>query len=106
MSKPDQHQPNHLPQPDELLVTKSQYSADPLLFALERKISELAMKWRGTKDAKVVEQYQATLKCLIALGWETDLDADAELPDRLMPKEYFEHIERLYKNVEATPIPK
>lgn len=92
-----------LKKPDPELV-KIGYSADPLLFALERKVSELAMKWRGSKDKQVVQQYHAVIKCLIALGWEGDLDADAELPDRLMPKEYFEHIERLYKDVEETPI--
>ena len=94
-----------LKQPDPELV-KIGYPADPLLYALQSKVGELAMKWRGSKDDKIVQQYHATLKCLIALGWEGYLDVDAELPDELMPKEYFEYIERLYKDVEPAPVPK
>jgi hypothetical protein len=94
-----------LKKPSEGLV-KIGYPADPLLYALQIKAGDLAALWGETKDEKYVKQYHAVIKCLIALGWETDLDADAELPDDLMPKEYFEHVERLYKDVETAPIPK
>jgi hypothetical protein len=37
-----------------------------------------------------VRQYQSILRCMIELGFRTSLDADGELPDRLMPHEYLD----------------
>jgi hypothetical protein len=65
-----------------------------LLDALETRLGRLAARWRGTEnaheEAAVIRQYQAILRCMIELGFRESLDADAELPDRLMPAEYLD----------------
>ncbi len=65
-----------------------------LLDALETRLGRLAAKWRGTNDPQeelvLVRQYQAILRCMIEMGYRESLDADAELPDRLLPQEYFD----------------
>jgi hypothetical protein len=65
-----------------------------LLDALETRLGRLAAKWRGTNDAQeelaLVRQYQAILRCMIEMCYRESLDADAELPDRLLPQEYFD----------------
>jgi len=65
-----------------------------LLDALETRLGRLAAKWRGTNDSQeelaLVRQYQAILRCMIEMGYRESLDADAELPDRLLPQEYFD----------------
>jgi hypothetical protein len=66
-----------------------------LLDALETRLGRLAAKWRGTDDAQeelaLVRQYQAILRCMIEMGYRESLEnADAELPDRLLPQEYFD----------------
>ena len=64
-----------------------------LLKTLEEKLSDLAALWRGHKDnpeaTDIMRQYQAILRCMIELGFRDSLDVDSELPDRLMPREYF-----------------
>jgi hypothetical protein len=68
------------------------------LRTLEAKLSDLAAMWRGRKDMpvadEIVRQYQSVLRCMIELGFQDSLDADSELPDRLMPKEYFDLFQR------------
>ncbi len=65
-----------------------------LLNTLEHKLSDLAALWRGRKDQpeadEIVRQYQAILNCMIELGFREGLDADSELPDRLMPQAYLQ----------------
>ncbi|HLO17297.1 MAG TPA: hypothetical protein VK206_20865 [Anaerolineales bacterium] len=56
---------------------------------LERKLSYLAMNWRGEKTHSIVKQYHEVVQNLWNLGWRgTTLLADMELPDELMPQ-YF-----------------
>jgi hypothetical protein len=66
--------------------------------AMELKLSDLAALWRGRKDTPeadgIVRQYQAVLRCMIELGFRSSLDVDAELPNRLMPQEYFDLFKR------------
>lgn len=65
-----------------------------LLDALETRLGRLAAKWRGTNEPQeemaLVRQYQAIMRCMIEMGYGESLDADAELPDRLLPQEYFD----------------
>lgn len=65
-----------------------------LLKAMQLKLSDLAAMWRGNRNAPqaetIIRQYQAVLRCLIELGFHKPLDADSELPDRLMPSEYLD----------------
>ena len=65
-----------------------------ILDALETKLGHLAAQWRGTNEPEqemlVVRQYQSILRCMIELGFRASLDADAELPERLMPQEYLD----------------
>ena len=62
------------------------------LDAMENELNYLAMEWRGLQrqSKEVVERYQTILRQMIALGFRQSLDVDAELPDALMPQEYFE----------------
>lgn len=46
-------------------------------------------------DQQISQAYCAVLLRLYTLGWDAVLDADTELPDEFMPKEYFEHMARL-----------
>jgi hypothetical protein len=59
---------------------------------LETQVGRLAARWRGAEDeqaaATIVREYQTTLRIMIANGFTSPLDVDAELPDALMPKEY------------------
>lgn len=65
-----------------------------LLKSMEFKLSDLAALWRGNKATPqaetIVRQYQAILRCMVELGFREPLDTDSELPDRLMPQEYFD----------------
>jgi hypothetical protein len=65
---------------------------------LEFRLSDLAALWRGRKGTpevdEIVRQYQAVLRCMIELGFRSPLDVDAELPNRLMPQEYFDLFKR------------
>jgi hypothetical protein len=65
-----------------------------ILERLEDELSGLAYHWRGNPDPQVAEslvtQYQAILNGMLALGYNDWLDADAELPNELMPPAYFQ----------------
>jgi hypothetical protein len=65
-----------------------------LVNEMERSLALLAGRWRSrqnTPDAEsIARQYQAILRCMIELGYQDSLDVDSELPDELMPQEYFE----------------
>jgi hypothetical protein len=67
---------------------------EQLLKAMELKLSDLAALWRGNKTSPraetIVRQYQAVLRCMVELGFREPLDADSELPNRLMPPEYLD----------------
>lgn len=69
-----------------------------LLKTMEIKLSDLAALWRGNKNAPhaetIVRQYHAILRCMIELGFHEPLDADSELPNRLMPTEYLNLFEQ------------
>lgn len=65
-----------------------------LIEQMEIKLSHLAMRWRSRKDTPeaddIVRQYQAILRCMVELGYRSELYVDSELPDRLMPQEYLD----------------
>jgi hypothetical protein len=65
-----------------------------LLTEMERSLSTLAARWRSrqqtTEAESIVHQYQAILRCMIELGYQDSLDVESELPDELMPQEYFD----------------
>lgn len=65
-----------------------------LLFEMERMVSKLAASWRSRQNqpeaGDIVRRYQAILRCMIELGHRDSLDADAELPDELLPSEYLD----------------
>jgi hypothetical protein len=65
-----------------------------LMEQMETTLAHLAMYWRGTdedEDAKeIARRYQSILLCMIDLGLDHPLDIDSELPDELMPQEYFD----------------
>jgi hypothetical protein len=80
-----------------------------VLEVLENKLSTLAAQWRGasrrgeTELAQaIVQQYHAVLLCMIELGHHEFLDAETELPDRLMPPEYFQWVEQLNADNQLT----
>jgi hypothetical protein len=73
-----------------------------VLDVLEHKLNHLAAQWRGANSRgeaetaqTIVQQYHAVLLCMIELGYDTFLDAETELPDRLMPPRYFEWVDML-----------
>jgi hypothetical protein len=78
----------------DVLGDADSLSDDPFKHTLELKLSDLAALWRenktSTRAETVVRQYQAVLRCLIELGFREALDADSELPNRLMPSEYLD----------------
>jgi len=59
---------------------------------LELKLGELAEEWRSSADQQkkkaLVTEYRTTLRKMFALGYNSWLDIDTELPDELMPEEY------------------
>ena len=75
----------------------SQQVIEPMLKHMEASLSTLAMYWRGSNDdaeaEQIVQNYQALLRCMIALGFHQSLLVEAELPDEYMPQEYFELFE-------------
>lgn len=54
------------------------------------RLDYLAGLWRETKSDEVVRRYHAVLMTLLELGYREWLDIEAELPERLMPPEYFD----------------
>jgi len=69
------------------------FSSNPVYDQLGQKLADLAAAWRGTKDPQLVRRYQAVLLTLLELGWKDDLYVELELPDELMPPEYFQRYE-------------
>lgn len=68
---------------------------DPTLRYLERQLSILAAQWRGNwekpaKQDQIMHEYHDIMHQLWSKGWDSELDIDSELPDRLMPQEYLE----------------
>lgn len=63
-----------------------------LFIVMEAALSDLALLWRDRKETdgakEIARQYQAILKCMLELGFDTPLDVESELPGRLMPREY------------------
>lgn len=82
-------------------TTPAGYPLDPTLFTLEALVGDLAAEWRATKSDKIVKQYHAVLRCLLECGWDGFLDYDAALPKRLMPQEYFDHVQRKAATLES-----
>jgi len=77
------------------------YPLDPELRSLQAYLGTLAGMWRHARRTndhqrqhELVQAYHATLARLYELGWDDGLDIDAELPDRLMPEEYFHRAEQ------------
>jgi hypothetical protein len=66
---------------------------DPFV-RFEQKLSDLAYEWRSTDDEnvrkRIQQNYRRTLTQLFRNGWQDYLMPDAELPDKLMPRPYFE----------------
>ena len=62
------------------------------IVALELQLSRTAANWRASKDAKFVKQYHDIYHKLRSLGWDNGIDAEAELPDELMPQAYLDEI--------------
>jgi hypothetical protein len=73
---------------------KSEALYPELLEQMERTLAHLAMHWRGLEQSddeqEIVRRYQSILLCMIDLGLDHPLDIDSELPDELMPQEYFD----------------
>lgn len=76
---------------------ESQVEDATLFYEIERKLSHLAAEWRGAgingkieKQGKIAVLYQDLLCWAMKAGYTDWLDAEAELPDELMPKEYLE----------------
>lgn len=72
------------------------YPEDETLFNMQSQLGILAGMWRGEKrrngkrSRQLVADYHATMREMLERGWDGDLDVDAELPLKLMPREYFE----------------
>lgn len=71
----------------------SGYPLDPELRKLEFQLGDLAELWRGSfgddnRQSQLVDEYHSILTRLYHLGWDSELDIESELPDRLMPQEY------------------
>jgi hypothetical protein len=69
------------------------YPIDPELRALQFKLGDLAMEWRGMNrgiegQREILAEYHAVMEKLYQLDWDDLLDVDAELPDAFMPAEY------------------
>jgi hypothetical protein len=61
---------------------------------MESTLAQLAMHWRGCDSddeaAQIAIRYQLILQTMIQLGFRESLQFDSELPDELMPQEYFD----------------
>ena len=64
------------------------YSDNPVYDQMCYKLARLAGAWREEKTDKIAEQYQTLLRALIILGFDEELEVQAELPEALMPVEY------------------
>lgn len=65
-----------------------------LLTEMEHSLSLLAARWRSRQNTpeapEIVRRYQSILRCMIELGYHDSLDVESELPDELLPQEYFD----------------
>lgn len=71
----------------------SGYPLDMELDQLEFRLSDLAALWRGSfgdpaYQDEIVQEYRTILARLYELGWDSVLDIDSELPNKLLPEEY------------------
>ena len=77
---------------------KGAFSDNPVYDELMYKLAELSARWRGSKEPALVTSYQHVLLTLIEPGWSGSghdaLDVELELPDSLMPPEYFQLFEK------------
>lgn len=69
---------------------------DPELKRLQFQLTDLAVMWRGNRNnpenaSEIVEKYKMLLLHMYELGWDGDLHPEAQLPDRFMPEEWFQH---------------
>lgn len=74
------------------------FSKNPVYDALMWKLANLAGEWRGTKKPELVQRYHHVLLALLELGWDDELDVELELPNELMPAEYFLRYEKMTAN--------
>ncbi len=60
---------------------------------LEDRLADLAAQWRGMPmdRQRIKEEYHATMRTLLSLGWDDYLDFDSILPDEHMPPEYMKN---------------
>jgi len=65
-----------------------------LLTEMEHSLSLLATRWRSRQNTpeapEIIRRYQSILRCMIELGYHDSLDVGSELPDELLPQEYFD----------------
>ena len=72
-------------------------AVDITIEQLQMKLSDLAVRYRVSAEdseehRQVLDEYYKTFWQLVELcGKIVGLDPDAELPDRLMPREYVDH---------------
>lgn len=63
-----------------------------LFTQMEISLGDIAMRWRGTRDAEyekqLVQRYHTILNCMIELGFRQSLTVKSELPYELMPAAY------------------
>ena len=64
------------------------YSDNPVYDEMCHKLAYLAGLWRRHKTDEIAVQYQTLLRALIILGFDEELEVQAELPEALMPVEY------------------
>ena len=82
---------------------QSGYPLDPELRQAEFHLGDLAAMWRDAygqpeQQEKIVQEYRDVLLRMYALGWESQLDVESELPDYLMPEEYLRRNSRFLPN--------
>jgi hypothetical protein len=66
---------------------------DPELYRLEVHLCNLAARWRESignpdKQNEIVSEYHEIMARMYALGWDTVLPLDCELPIEYLPKRY------------------
>ncbi len=74
------------------------FSSNLIYDELGHKLAELAAAWRTHKKPELVQRYHHVLLTLLELGWDDELDVELELPNELMPAEYFLRYEKMTAN--------
>lgn len=69
-------------------VVRYGYSDNSVYDEMCHKLAYLAGLWRRHKTDEIADQYQTLLRALIILGFDEELEVQAELPEDLMPVEY------------------